>query len=318
MKPTRYNEQLIGWSYRLIKRHTIVRALYINRQLYMFQRYKSYSYRYFRRLYYGFITFIVTITISLFHVQPSYGFSWVELMIRGIQVVQISNMSDTREIELGRAINQKLISSGQAKIYSDRSIQNYIDRIGQQLAKNSQRPDIPYTFQVVDDDSINAFATMGGYVYVNKGLITAADNEAELASVIGHEIGHIAGRHGIEQMRDRALSQGLLSTTGLERNNAVQIGVELAIARPNSRADELEADRFGLENITKANYAPAGILGFMQKLLQRGGSAPSFLSTHPATSERIAVLQQQIDPQTANVGIGLDERAYQNRIQSLR
>ncbi len=284
----------------------------------MFQRSKSHFYRHFRRLWYGLIALVATITISLSHVQPSYGFSWVELMIRGIQVVQISNMSDTQEVELGKAINQKLISSGQAKIYSDRQVQNYIDRIGQQLAKNSQRPNIPYTFEVVDNDSINAFATMGGYVYVNKGLIAAADNEAELASVIGHEIGHIAGRHGIEQMRDRALSQGLLSATGLDRNNAVQIGVELAIARPNSRADELEADRFGLENITKANYAPAGILGFMQKLLQRGGSAPNFLSTHPATSERIAVLQQQIDPQTANVGIGLDERAYQNRIRSLR
>ena len=300
-----------------MKRHTIVRLVYIVRHLYMFQRFKTLSYRHFKRLWYGIITFVAVISISLFHVQPSYGLSWVELMIRGIQVVQISNMSGTQEVELGKAINQELISSGQAKIYSDRSIQNYIDRIGQRLAKNSQRSDIPYTFQVVDDDGINAFATMGGYVYVNKGLIAAANNEAELASVIGHEIGHIAGRHGIEQMRDRALSQGLLSATGLDRNNAVQIGVELAIARPNSRADELEADRFGLENMTKANYAPAGILGFMQKLLQRGGSTPSFLSTHPATDERIKILQQQIDPQTVNVGTGLDERAYQNRIRSL-
>ena len=284
----------------------------------MFQRFKSHYYHHFRRLRYGIIALAATVSIGLFHVQPSYGVSWIELMIRGIQVVQISNMSDAQEVELGKAINRELISSGQAKIYGDRSIENYINRIGQRLAKNSQRPNIPYTFQVVDDDSINAFATMGGYVYLNKGLIAAADNEAELASVIGHEIGHIAGRHGIEQMRDRALSQGLLSATGLDRNNALQIGVELAIARPNSRADELEADRFGLENITKANYAPAGILGFMQKLLQRGGSTPSFLSTHPATGERIKVLQQQIDPQTANVGIGLDERAYQNRIRSLQ
>ena len=158
---------------------------------------------------------------------------------------------------------------------------------------------------------------MGGYVYLNKGLIAAADNEAELASVIGHEIGHIAGRHGIEQMRDRALAQGLLSAAGLDRSDAIQIGVELAVSRPNSRSDELEADRFGLENMVEANYAPAGILGFMQKLLRKGGSAPSFLSTHPATSERIRILQQQIDPQTANVGNGLDRQAYQSRIRSL-
>ncbi len=178
-------------------------------------------------------------------------------------------------------------------------------------------PNLPYTFQVVDDDSINAFATMGGFVYVNKGLITAADNEAELASVIGHEIGHIVGRHSIEQMRNRALSQGLLSATGLDRNNAIQIGVELAVSRPNSRSDELEADRFGLDNMIRADYAPAGILGFMQKLLQKGGSPPSVLSTHPATSERIRILQQLINPQTVNVGNGLDNRAYKNRIRSL-
>ncbi|MEO1467244.1 MAG: M48 family metallopeptidase, partial [Cyanobacteria bacterium J06633_1] len=183
--------------------------------------------------------------------------------------------------------------------------------------KTSQRPNIPYTFQVVNDNSINAFATMGGYVYINKGLIAAADNEAELASVIGHEIGHIAGRHGIEQMRDRALAQGLLSAAGLDRSSAVQIGVELAVSRPNGRADELEADRFGLVNMTRANYAPAGILGFMQKLLQRGGSTPSFLSTHPATSERITNLKQQIDPVNANRGDGLDSRAYRRRISSL-
>ncbi len=283
----------------------------------MFQRFSSFSSRYYRRFLYGLITFIVIINISLLNVQPSYGASWLELMLRGVQIVQISNISNAQEVELGQAINQELISSRRARIYRNPSINNYINQIGQRLAKTSERPNIPYTFQIVDDNSINAFATMGGYVYVNKGLIAAADNEAELASVIGHEIGHIAGRHGVEQMRDRALSQGLLSAAGLNRSNAVQIGVELAISRPNGRSDELEADRFALENMTRANYAPAGILGFMQKLLRRGGSAPSFLSTHPATSERIKILQRQIDPQALNTGNGLDNQAYKSRIRSL-
>ena len=283
----------------------------------MFQRFLDSFLRHYRHSIYGLAAFLMAISISLINISPSYGLSWVELMIQGIQIVQISNISSAQEVELGKQINQSLIKSGQAKIYRDRSIENYIDQIGQRMAKTSQRPDIPYTFQVVDDDSINAFATMGGYVYLNKGLIAAADNEAELASVIGHEIGHIAGRHGIEQMRDRALAQGLLSATGLDRNDAVQIGVELAISRPNSRADELEADRFGLDNMTRANYAPAGILGFMQKLMQQGGSTPSFLSTHPATSERIGFLQQQINPQTVTTGDGLNNRAYRSRISSL-
>ena len=283
----------------------------------MSQRFFHFSKRYYSHFIYGLTAFAIAISISLVNIRPSYSVSWVELMIRGIQIVQISNISSTQEVELGKSINQELINSGRAKIYRNQAIESYINQIGQRLATTSQRSDIPYTFQVVDDDSINAFATMGGYVYINKGLIATADNEAELASVIGHEIGHIVGRHGIEQMRDRALAQGLLSAAGLDRNDAVQIGVELAVSRPNGRSDELEADRFGLVNMTKANYAPAGILGFMQKLLQKSGSTPSFLSTHPATSERINSLQQQIDPQVVNSGDGLDNRAYQDRIRSL-
>lgn len=283
----------------------------------MFQRFSSFTSSYCRHFVYGFVAFIFSISISLFNVQPSFGISWLDLIIRGVQVVQISNISKTQEVELGTSINQELIKSGQAKIYRNQSINDYINQIGQRLAKTSQRPDIPYTFQIVDDNGINAFATMGGYVYVNKGLIATADNEAELASVIGHEIGHIAARHGIEHIRDSAVAQGLLSAAGLDRSDAVQIGVELAVSRPNGRSDELEADRFGLNNMTEANYAPAGILGFMQKLLQTGGSSPSFLSTHPATSERIKILQGQINAQTANVGDGLDNRAYKSRVSSL-
>lgn len=283
----------------------------------MFQQFFSFLQRYYYHFVYGFMALILSVSISLLNVQPSFGVSWLDLIIRGVQVVQISNISKTQEVELGTSINQELIKSGQAKIYRNQSINDYINQIGQRLAKTSQRPDIPYTFQIVDDNGINAFATMGGYVYVNKGLIAAADNEAELASVIGHEIGHIAARHGIKHMRDSAVAQGLLSAAGLDRSDAVQIGVELAVSRPNGRSDELEADRFGLNNMTKANYAPAGILGFMQKLLQTGGSTPSFLSTHPATSERIKILQGQINAQTANVGDGLDSRAYRSRISSL-
>lgn len=289
----------------------------------MFQRFSSLFNRsnrsngYYRHLLYGFTAFVLSIIINLVYIQPSYSISWLDLMIRGIQVVQFSNISNAQEAELGSSINQELINSGQAKIYRNQTINSYINQIGQRLAKTSERSDIPYTFQIVDSNDLNAFATMGGYVYVNRGLIAAADNEAELAGVIGHEIGHIAAKHGIKHMRDQAVAQGLLSAAGLDRSDAVQIGVELAVSRPNGRSDELEADRFGLNNMIKAKYAPAGILGFMQKLLKAGGSTPTFLSTHPATSERIKILKELINPQTANVGDGLDNRAYKSRISSL-
>jgi predicted Zn-dependent protease len=256
-------------------------------------------------------------------VKPSYaGVSVIELLLRGAQfvpqIIQFSTINDKQEVALGTEINRQLSESGKVKISHNSSINSYINEIGQQLVKNSQRPNIPYTFQVVEDKNINAFATMGGFVYVNSGLITTAENEAELASVIGHEIGHIVGRHAIEHMRQQAISQGVLSAAGLGRNQAIQIGVELALSRPNSRKDELEADQFGLDNIIKVGYAPAGMVSFMNKLLQNsGGSPPSFLSTHPATSERIQALQRSIPRGTADRGRGLDDLSYQSRIRSL-
>ena len=270
-----------------------------------------------KRWMYGFLSLIFAISIVLTNAQTSRAISWLDLIRSGAQIYQLSSISDKEEIKLGRDINQELIRSGQARIYRNPQITRYVNRIGQRLAQHSQRPNIPYTFQVVDDNNVNAFATMGGYVYIHTGLMETAENEAELASVIGHEIGHIVGRHAIEQMRETAIAQGLLSTAGLDSSQAVQIGIDLALRRPNSRGDELEADRFGLDNLKKSGYAPSAMVSFMEKLLQQGSSVPSILSTHPATSERIKRLQENIDPKTANVGNGLNNQAYRNRIRAL-
>jgi beta-barrel assembly-enhancing protease len=145
-----------------------------------------------------------------------------------------------------------------------------------------------------------------------------ADNEAELASVVAHEIGHIASRHAIEQMREVAISQGLLSAAGLEREALVNIGVQLAVNLPNSRGDEYEADELGLANLRKAGYAPIAMVNFMKKLVNAGGSVPTFLSTHPNAKERVKKLEKAIDPSTATVGDGLDNQAYRSRIASAR
>ncbi len=266
---------------------------------------------------YGLFSGVFALTITLGSIQPAKAVSWIELLIRGAQVIQLSSISERQEIQIGSEINQQLIDSGQAKIYRGAAINSYVNRIGQELAKKSDRPNLPYTFQVVDDDAVNAFATMGGYVYINTGLMKKAENEAELASVIGHEIGHIVGRHAIEQMRSRAIAQGVLSAAGLSRSQAVQIGVELAVNRRNSRSDELEADRFGLDNLTDSGYAAGGMVSFMRKLLEKGSSVPPFISTHPATSERIRLLQSQIPEGSANRGKGLDNRAYRSQIRTL-
>ena len=279
---------------------------------------KSWFWRSRKRWLYGCVSGLTALSIIVATPQASYSISWLDLILRGVQIIQLSSISDRQEIKLGKSINNELIESGRVKLYRNRELNEYINNIGQTLAKNSSRPNIPYTFQIVDDRSVNAFATMGGYVYVHKGLITTAENEAELASVIAHEIGHVAGRHAIEQMRERAIAQGVLTAAGLDESTAVQLGVQVAVSLPHSRKDEYEADTLGLATSKKAGYAPIGTITFMQKLLELGGrSNLSILSTHPATSERITRLEAQIDSESADRGNGLDKQAYRDRIRSL-
>ncbi|MGB7443255.1 MAG: M48 family metallopeptidase [Coleofasciculaceae cyanobacterium] len=264
---------------------------------------------------YPLMSVLLAISLIVGTPQVSQASSWFELLIRGVQIFQLSNMSDKQEVQLGKQINQQIVR--EVQLYRNREINRYIDEIGQRLAAESIRPNIPYTFQVVKDDSINAFATMGGFVYLNTGLIKTADNESQLASVMAHEVAHVAGEHALQQMRQTAIARGVAAAAGLDRSTAVNIGVELALRRPNSRQDELEADQLGLENLKKAGYAPIGMVEFMEKLQQKGGSVPAILSTHPATSDRVQALKQAINPAQANVGDGLDNRAYRNNIRVL-
>jgi len=268
-----------------------------------------------RRFLYPLLSLVLA--LSVIFITPLVAqASLIDLIFNGIQAIQLSNISDRQEVQIGQQINRQLVST-EIKLYRNQEITSYINQIGQRLEQQSKRPDIPYTFQVVNDKSINAFATMGGFVYVNAGLIAAADNEAQLASVMAHEIGHIAGRHAIAQMRQAAVTRGLAAAAGLDRNTMVNIGVELALQRPNSRKDEFEADQMGLDTLRKAGYAPSAMVGFMEKLLKKENSQPTFLSTHPATSDRIKALEQAIAPATANVGEGLNNIAYKDKIRVL-
>jgi beta-barrel assembly-enhancing protease len=246
-----------------------------------------------------------------------YAFDWFKILQQGLQVVQLSNMSERQEIDLGKQIDAQLKSS-QVRILDNPAATAYINQIGQRLIPASDRPNLPYTFQIVDDDGINAFATMGGFVYINKGLLKIADNEAQVASVLGHEMGHITGKHSIKQMRESAIAQGVLGVAGLDKSQAVQIGVELALNRPHSRRDEFDADRRGLVNLTRARYSQGEMVNFMQKLLASKSSTPAFLNTHPNTSDRISELNRQIQQAPSSTKDGSDGPAYKTRIQALR
>ena len=273
--------------------------------------------RVYRQVAYVLAAFVLAVGINTATAQPSQA-GWLDLLIQGVRVYQLSSMTNAQEVDLGSGINRQLVQSGQVDLYENTALNAYVDEIGQRLAAVSDRPDIPYTFQIVEDDAVNAFATMGGYVYVTTGLMEEADNEAELAGVIGHEIGHIAGRHAVQQMRQAAITQGITGALGVNRDRLVNIGTQIALQLPASRSDEYEADRHGFYSMGRAGYDQSSMATFMQKLV-RQGSPPEFLSTHPDASNRVSSLQS-LDNQNAlpEATSGTSESAYNAEISALR
>ena len=268
-----------------------------------------------RRWFYPLVSLVVALGIWVGQPLASQAFSWADLLLQGIQVVQLSSLNDRQEIALGQQINEEITGS-QVKLVRNSRITDYVNQVGQRLAAKSDRPNLRYTFQVVDDNSINAFATMGGFVYVHRGLIKAADNEAQLASVMGHEIGHIAARHAIKQMREKSIAQGLLGAAGLDRSTAVNLGVQLALDLPNSRKDEYEADQRGLATLGRAGYAQSQMATFMQKLVT-SKSAPTFLSNHPAASDRVVRLRQLAQQNPTSGSDGQNSADYRSKVQGV-
>ncbi len=257
------------------------------------------------------LTTVLTVSLAP---QTAAAFNWAELLIQGIQVMQLSNVSDRDEVELGKQINQQILQ--EVRISRDPAANELVKTIGQQLVTFSDRSNIPWTFQVVDDKNINAFATMGGFVYVNTGTIASADNRAQLAGVIGHEMGHITGRHALEQLKQQAIAQGIASAVGADRNILVGLGTEIALRLPRSREDEFDADRRGLKTLTNAGFAPQALPAFMQKLAKGGGAMPEFLSTHPGAPERVRALNEEIQKNNLYGNGGLNDVNYQKKWRS--
>ena len=272
--------------------------------------------RWQRRLAYGAAAFLMTLSLGMFTPRPAAA-GLLDIILPTIQVFQITNMSDEQEISLGGQVNQQLLSRS-FRLHRDANLTAYVDQLGQSLIPYSDRPDIPYVFQVIEDGSINAFATMGGYVYITTGLLAAADNEAEVVGVLGHEVGHIAEKHALDQMRDVAIAQGIAGAFGLSRNQMVAIAVDVALHLPNSRKDELVADEHGFVTMGEAGYDQTGMATLMQKL-DNGNSPPAIFSTHPNPGDRVARLQE-MDSELAlpSATAGTDTSAYSARVASLR
>ncbi len=210
-------------------------------------------------------------------------------------------MSPAQESRVGAEEHQKIIKQFGAPKAGD-PVQVYVSKVGQKVAAHTERPDISYKFFLLDDEMVNAFALPGGYVYVTRGLLAQAGSETELAAVLGHEVGHVTGRHSAERYsRNVVTSLGaMVLSAALDSSSASRalgLGSDLFL-KSYSRGQEHEADALGLRYLTNAGYHPDGMANFLTALngntmLQNrinGGArqAPGWFSTHPLTTERIA------------------------------
>ncbi len=206
-----------------------------------------------------------------------------------------------KEIRIGKELAAQVEQS--AKLVTDPVVNEYVNRVGQNLVRNSDAR-VPFTIKVIDSDEINAFALPGGFFYVNSGLILAADEEAELAGVMAHEIAHVAARHGTRQATRSQLAN--IATiplifigggVGYAVRTAAGFGLPLTFMS-FSRGFEREADFLGLQYMYKTGYDPQSFITFFEKIQakekKKPGAVAKAFSSHPQTPDRISKTQEEI------------------------
>jgi len=215
---------------------------------------------------------------------------------------ELSLMSEGQEISMGKSSDPSIVA--QFGLYDDQKIQSFIQQKGKQMAAISHRPDLPYTFKVLDSPVVNAFALPGGPVYFTRGILAHFNNEAQFAGVLGHEIGHVTARHSAKQYSKGMLAQvgmmaGMIfSETFRSMGNAAGQAMGLLLLK-NGRDAESESDLLGVTYSSKIGYDSHEMAGFFQTLsrLQEaaGQSIPSFLSTHPNPNDRFNEVHRMSD-----------------------
>ena len=216
---------------------------------------------------------------------------------------QLMLVSSGQELAMGAQSDKAIVA--QMGLYDDPEVQAYVDRLGQRLAAVSEMPDLDWHFRVIDDPVVNAFALPGGYVYITRGILAHMNSEAELVSVLGHEIGHVTGRHGASRM-----SKGMFAQLGLiggmvlapeatqQYGGMVQQGVGLLFLK-YSRADERQADELGMRYLLRDGWDPRPMREMFETLQRVGADAgsgrlPGWMSTHPAPENRAVWVDRAI------------------------
>jgi predicted Zn-dependent protease len=214
----------------------------------------------------------------------------------------LPTMSLEKEVALGHQLAAQV--ERQAKLFNDPVVNEYVNRIEQNIVRNSDAK-VPFTVRIIDSDEVNAFALPGGFLFVNTGLILAADQEAELAGVLAHETAHVAARHGAETAsKEQAVNLASIplifvgGVAGLGARQAAGIAIPVGFLK-FTRNQEGEADYLGAQYMYKAGYDPSAMLSFFEKLQAKEKTKPGTMSSlftdHPPTAARIAAIKQEIE-----------------------
>ena len=216
---------------------------------------------------------------------------------------ELSLVSESQEIEMGRQNAQSVAQS--IGYYDDPAIQAYVSGVGMKMATASERPQLPWEFHVVNDAAINAFALPGGFIFVTRGLMTSITNEAELATVVGHEIGHVTNRHSVQQISRAQIAQIGLGVGSVLNSTVAQLGGALGqglgvLFLKYGRDAENEADLAGFRYALNQGYDVRQMINMFETLqaasqLSGGGRVPEWLSTHPDPGNRIKVTEARLD-----------------------
>jgi len=211
------------------------------------------------------------------------------------------DIDEKQEIEIGREFGAILL--GAAPLVANEAMQRYVQSVGRWVASQTERPDLPWQFGVLDAPQLNAFATPGGFIFVTRGLLERMRSEAELAGVLAHEIAHVLQKHhlkAIQAIAQQKTAAGLLSLVGRDRTAGMRdmlVGIASEMyLRGLDRGDELEADRLGVIIAARAGYDPYGLPAILQMLqaINPGDSSVAFMfKTHPAPTDRLDAMEKQ-------------------------
>lgn len=246
---------------------------------------------------------MVALTMVLLSMGSAQAFNLDinKLIDAGKSASDLKPVDEKGEAEIGSTAAASIL--GAAPLVKDQKLQDYVNQVGLWLALQTERPDLPWRFGVMDTDSVNAFAAPGGYVFITRGLLLHMRNEAELAGVLAHEISHVLKRHHLSAIQKNAqvgLVTNLMSSfsndngtlTGEAKKKLISVSNEL-YARGLDQSDEFEADRMGVVIAARAGYDPYGLLATLQTLDSMNAQDSSLalmFKTHPSPEKRLQLL----------------------------